>query len=145
MDKPVRFGPQFKKPSKRVMRCHRAQAGKKLFEVAELRRMLETAGLQIRAMILLGINCGLGNADCGRLPLSALNLDGGWLDFARGKIGVDRRCALWAETVEALREVLAKRSEPKDPAERRGQSSRAAPLCVPYLALIAFWAAISSL
>jgi hypothetical protein len=34
----------------------------------------------LRAMILLGVNSGLGNHDCALLPLSALDLDGGWLN-----------------------------------------------------------------
>ena len=38
-------------------------------------------------MVLLGINLGYGNADVGRLPLSAVNLDTGWVDFPRPKTG----------------------------------------------------------
>jgi integrase len=34
----------------------------------------------------------------------------------RPKTGIDRRCPLWPETVEALQDVLAKRKEPKDSA-----------------------------
>jgi integrase len=66
-------------------------------------------------MILLGVNCGFGNADCGTLPLSALDLDGGWVNYHRPKTGITRRCALWPETVEALRESLAR--SPKAKAE----------------------------
>jgi integrase len=62
---------------------------------------------------LLGINCGFGNADCGRLPLSALDLDSGWVSYPRPKTGIDRRCPLWPETAESLREALAKRPQPK--------------------------------
>ncbi len=53
--------------------------------------MLDAAGMQLRAMILLGVNCGFGNADVGTLPLSALDLDGGWVDYPRPKTGVPRR------------------------------------------------------
>src|SRR5207247_1770673 len=67
----------------------------------------------MRAMILLGINSGFGNADCGRLPLSAVNLDAGMIDFPRPKTGIPRRCPLWPETVQALREASAGRPEPK--------------------------------
>src|SRR5262249_50774298 len=42
-----------------------------------------TAGTQLIAMILLGINAGLGNTDCGTLPLGAINLKSGKLDFPR--------------------------------------------------------------
>jgi len=33
------------------------------------------------AMVLLGINAGFGNVDCATLPLSALDLDAGIIDF----------------------------------------------------------------
>ncbi len=68
-------------------------------------------------MILLGVNCGFGNADCGTLPLAALDLDGGWINYHRPKTGITRRCPLWPETVAALRELLANRPEPKDSAD----------------------------
>jgi integrase len=69
----------------------------------------------MRAMDLLGINAGLGNADCGRLVFQAFDLDGGWLDYARPKTGVPRRVPLWPETVAALRESIAKRRSPSSP------------------------------
>ena len=82
---PMRFGPTFKKPSKKVLRVHRAESGKKLFTAEECRRVIDAAGVPLRAMILLGLNAGFGNGDCGRLPLSALDLDGGWVAFFRPK------------------------------------------------------------
>jgi integrase len=83
-----------------------------MFEAEEIRQMLAAASPQLKAMILLGINAGLGNTDCGRLPLSALDLERGWLTYPRPKTGVARRCPLWAETVEAIREALAERPGP---------------------------------
>jgi integrase len=68
-------------------------------------------------MILLGVNCGFGNADCGTLPLSALGLERGWIDFPRPKTGIGRRCPLWPETVAAIREALAERPVPADKAD----------------------------
>jgi integrase len=67
----------------------------------------------MRAMILLGINCGFGNADCGNLRLAARDLERGIIDFPRPKTGIGRRCILWPETTAALKEALAKRPEPK--------------------------------
>ncbi len=113
IDRPVRFGPGFKRPSKKVLRLNRAEAGPKLFTAEEIRRLIDAAGSSMRAMILLGINCGFGNADCGELPLSAVDLDKAIIDFARPKTGIPRRCPLWPETVAALRDALAKRHEPK--------------------------------
>jgi integrase len=66
-------------------------------------------------MILLGINCGFGNADCGTLPLSAVDLDGAVIDYPRPKTGIPRRCPLWPETVQAFRDALAGRPEPRKP------------------------------
>jgi integrase len=113
LDRPIRFGPMFKRTSKKVLRLHRAKQGPKLFTSEEIRRLLDAAGAQLRAMILLGINAGFGNSDCGNLPLSALDLEGGWVDYPRPKTGINRRCPLWPETVAALREALAKRPTPK--------------------------------
>src|SRR5262249_3130937 len=113
LDRPVRFGSGFKRPSKRVIRLHRAKQGPKLFTPEEVRKLLDAASVQVRAMILLGINCGFGNSDCGNLPLSAVNLDAGWIDYPRPKTGIPRRCALWPETVEAIRDALAARPAPK--------------------------------
>jgi integrase len=127
---PVRFGPGFKRPSAKVLRLHRAKQGPNLFTAAAVRAFVEgalvvgkdgpelvQAGAQLKAMILLGVNCGFGNSDCGNLPLTALNLDAAMIDYPRPKTGIPRRCPLWSETVAALRETLAVRKEPKDPAD----------------------------
>jgi integrase len=113
IDRPMRFGPGFKRPSMKTLRLHRAEQGPKLFSAEEIRQLLATAGTALKAMLLLGINCGFGNADCGNLPRGALDLDAGMIDFPRPKTGIARRCPLWPETVEALREALAQRPKPK--------------------------------
>jgi integrase len=116
--KPITFGTLFKQPSKGERRKHKAaqkNAGHaKLFAADEIRRMIDAAGPQLKAMILLGINCGYGNTDCAKLPLSALNLNGGWIDFPRPKTGIERRAKLWPEAVAALRVVIANRKPPRD-------------------------------
>jgi integrase len=88
-----------------------------MFEAGEIRRMLDAARPPLKAMILLGINCGFGNADCATLPLTALDLAGGWVNYPRPKTGIARRCPLWTETIAALKEWLAVRPEPADPAD----------------------------
>jgi integrase len=113
IDKPVRFGPGFKRPSKKVLRLNRAEQGPKLFTADEIRKLIDAAGTSLKAMLLLGINCGFGNTDCGNLPLKAVDLDAAMIDYPRPKTGVARRCPLWPETVTALREALAKRKQPK--------------------------------
>jgi integrase len=114
---PIRYGPGFKRPSKKSVRLHRAKQGLKLFTVEEVRRLLGAAGTPMKAIILLGINAGFGNADVGNLPLSAMDLERGWIDYPRPKTGIPRRCSLWPETMEAIREALARRPKPEDEAD----------------------------
>lgn len=137
IDKPVRYGPGFKKPSASVLRRHRAKTGLRMLEAGELRRLLDaldgkevvtgrkdeetgepetvtlTAHPILRAMVLLGVNAAFNNKDCADLPLTALDLDGGWVVFPRPKTGIARRCPLWAETVAALRTAIAERPAPR--------------------------------
>jgi integrase len=115
IDRPVRYGQGFKRPTRKVLRIHKAKQGRKLFTGEEIRRLIEGAGISLKAMILLGINAGFGNADCGNLPLTALDLDNAILDYPRPKTGIARRCLLWPETVEAIRASLVIRPDPKDP------------------------------
>lgn len=115
IQRPIRFGPGFKRPTKKTIRLHKAEQGPRLFTADEVRRLIAAAGTPMKAIILLGINCGLGNSDCGNLPLSAVSLDTGWLDYPRPKTGISRRCPLWPETVQAMREALSGRHEPKRP------------------------------
>jgi integrase len=110
---PVRSGPGFKRPSKKTLRLHRAKQGPKLFTAEEVRRLLGAAGPPIKAMLLLAVNAGMGNSDIGNLPMAALDLENGVIDFPRPKTGIPRRCPLWPETVAAIREAIAQRPEPK--------------------------------
>jgi integrase len=113
--RPVRYGQGFKKPSRKTLRRERAKRPPRMFQAHELRQAIDAAGVQLRAMILLGINCGLGNNDCMLLLISALDLDREWLTYPRPKTGVTRECPLWPETVQALQEALAARPQVKSP------------------------------
>ncbi|MBL9165817.1 MAG: tyrosine-type recombinase/integrase [Planctomycetaceae bacterium] len=115
LDSPVRVGPTFRRPPKRILRAERQKKGPRMFEARHLRRLLKAASHPLKAMILLGINCGFGNHDCGTLPISALDLRSGWINFPRPKTAIERRCPLWPETIAALREAIAQRPAPKDP------------------------------
>ncbi len=115
IDRPIRFGPTFKKPGRKVLRRERAKQGPKMLEAADIRRILANVEMQLKAMVLLGVNCGFGNADIRGLPLSGLDLDRNWVNYPRPKTGIERRCPLWPETVTALREAIARRPTPKVP------------------------------
>ena len=135
IDRPMTFGSEFKKPKKSVILKLKNESGKKLFTAQEIHDLLNgktiagkagksvvvlAASPQMRAMILLGINAGLGNSDIGNLQRTHLDLKSGWLDYPRVKTGLPRRVPLWAETVTALRDSIAERPSPKNPGEDAG-------------------------
>jgi integrase len=117
IDKPLRYGQSFNRPSRRVLRVSRSKNGKRMFEADELRTIIETASQPIKAMSLLGINCGFGNTDVAMLSRSVIDLDNGWIDYPRPKTGIERRCHLWPETIASLREAIEQRPKPKNKAD----------------------------
>lgn len=117
IDRPVRFGPAFKKPSKKAIRKARHAAGSRMIEAAQLRKLLKAAKQPMRAIILLALNCGYGQSDCAALPIAAFDFNAGYVNFPRPKTAVMRRCPLWKETVKAVKEAIAMRPEAKDPAD----------------------------
>ena len=112
--KRLNFGQNFTLPDKAEMRVEKQKRGPMDFTAEELRKIIDAVGVPLKAMVLLGINCGFGNHDCATLPREAVNLDAGWINFPRPKTAVERRCPLWPETVTALREALGKRRTPTD-------------------------------
>jgi integrase len=114
IDRPVRYGPTFKRPSKATLRKARNAKGPRDFEAPELRRLIAAAGVPLKAMILLGINAGMGNHDVATLPLSAIDLKRGWINYPRPKTGIGRRFPLWPETVKALEAAIAERPAPRE-------------------------------
>ena len=71
----------------------------RMFESDECRKLLDAAGVHLRAMILLGLNCGFGNSDCEQLPIEAVDLETGWIRFPRPKTAVQSTRASGATEV----------------------------------------------
>jgi integrase len=111
---PVHYGTEFKAPSKKMIRLDRAKHGPRMFDAKTITTILSGSATPMRAMILLGVNCGLGNSDIANLPIRAINLKTGWLDFPRPKTGTPRRCPLWIETIAAIKEAIVARPTPKE-------------------------------
>jgi integrase len=59
----------------------------------------------MKAMILLGLNCGFGCTDCAELKWSDLDLVNDRVKLARGKTGVSRDLPLWPETIQSLKNI----------------------------------------
>jgi len=115
------FGPDFRKPNKSEARREKQQrerkrGGKLDFTAAEVNAMLEQSKGWLRACILLGINGGMGNADCGRLATDFYSVTDDWYDLPREKTGISRRFRVWTETAEAIHAAMMQRPIPKDDA-----------------------------
>jgi integrase len=102
-----------------------------MFTTDEIRAALKHATVNLKAMLLLAINGGLGNTDLALLPVTAVDVAGGWLDYPRAKTAIPRRIPLWPETIEAINAVLATRRNPNSQDDqgllfigRRGESYR---------------------
>jgi len=76
-----------------------------IFTFEQIKRLLSLANTSMRAMILLGLNCGFGCTDCARLKWTDLDLEKGRVQLARNKTGVPRNLPLWPETIQALKKV----------------------------------------
>lgn len=111
IEKPIKFGPSFKKPNAKTLRQHRASQPEKFFEASEIQAMLAVASPVLKAMILLGVNCGFGPNDCGLLKKDAVNLETGFVDYARSKTGAVRRNPLWPETTVAIEAAMSPANE----------------------------------
>ncbi|HEY8747267.1 MAG TPA: tyrosine-type recombinase/integrase [Tepidisphaeraceae bacterium] len=123
------YGAGFTAPDTRpdAMRQAKAREGKKdhskrIVTGDEVHKLVEGANPQLGAIILLGVNCGMGPADIGRLRWRDINLETGLLDMPRGKTGFERRGYLWKRTRKALAHV-AKMKHNKAALEKHGQES----------------------
>ncbi len=109
LERPMRFGAGFRKPTAAQVRKARGKAevenGKKLFTPDDVTAILEASVGWLRTAVLLGINGGFGNTDCARLPWSAVDLEGALITYSRPKTGVERIVPLWPEATAALRAV----------------------------------------
>jgi integrase len=121
LDKPVRYGAAFKSPTQKAIRVVRQRQGSRMFSAAEIRSMLAATAKRpvLRALILLGINCGFGNNDCATLAKSALDIEAGWVSHPRPKTGAPRRAKLWPETIAALGQAMIRNPPPRNPEDSR--------------------------
>jgi len=116
LDKSPKFG-EFRRPTTKAIRRERAGRPSRMIEPADLQAIIKAAPVPLKAMILLGVNCGFGAGDLSDLPMAAMDLDGGFVTFARPKTGIPRRCSLWPETIQAVTEALEARPDPVDQAD----------------------------
>jgi integrase len=75
------------------------------FNSQQINKLLSAADIKMQAMIWLGLNCGFGCTDCGKLKWRDLDFKSSRVKLARNKTGVRRNLPLWPETIQALKEV----------------------------------------
>lgn len=105
------YGNAMSKPSRKSMRIKRGREQPRDLSAEEIHAVLGHCKGMLPAMVMLGINCGLGNTDCAMVTKDRLDLKAGWLSYPRPKTGVARRAKLWPETVQALRAAWDARPE----------------------------------
>jgi integrase len=115
IDRPVLYGNAFERPSKGILRRQRAANGERLITAGDAWRLIGAADPQLRAMIFLGLNGGMGATDCSLLTRSMLTTRPGWLNYPRPKTSTPRRFPLWPETIAAVDAVADIRPDAKSP------------------------------
>jgi integrase len=116
MENPPKFGDEFSPVSRKALRRKRAVDGPKDLSASTIAEILTHCKPALRAMVLLGVNAGVGNqdiaditlADIGKLKKKGEN----WIDLPRGKTGAPRRFLLWPETAKAISDYLIFRPRP---------------------------------
>ncbi len=112
---PLRWAKEFNPITAKQSRVARAKSGRSLLIPAELRKIVDTASVGLKPIILMGINAGMGSTDISNFLLEDLpDLDTKdvWIDTNRGKTGAPRRFLLWPETKEAIKEWIEHRPSP---------------------------------
>lgn len=81
LDERPNFGRAFRKPKAAAFRQLRNERGDQSFKPEEIHALLAVANVNLKPMLLLGLQAGFGNEDCAALPRSAI--EDGWLTLAR--------------------------------------------------------------
>ena len=100
VDKPIRMGLSFDKPTRKAVLREKQSKPAKIFTLDELTTLYQSAGRQMQTFMVLALNSGMGNGDIGRLENR--HIVGTWVNFPRHKTTTARTFPLWPETVKAI-------------------------------------------
>ncbi len=93
---------------------------KPLYTPEQLSLLLEKADSQLKAMLLLGLNCGFGPKDIHDLTWEDITEER--ITLPRSKTGVSQTFLLWPETQEALKCIRKERDDLLERLEKRDRS-----------------------
>jgi hypothetical protein len=102
---------------RREVRLREAEYGVPIYSKSECLRLVGAAadhGGPLLAAVLLGLNGGCDAAWLSEVPISAIDLETGFVDWVRPKTEELCRFPLWPLTAEAIRQWLPRRPAPKD-------------------------------
>ena len=74
-----------------------------IFTPEEMRHVVDNSEGQFKTIVVLSINCALGNKDVAELRWKDIDFRKGILDFRRPKTHRIRRTPLWPETIDMLK------------------------------------------
>lgn len=94
---------------------------KPLYTFAELQRLLGGASMQLKGMLLLGLNCGFGPKDLADLCWD--DLCDGRVTLPRSKTGICQTYALWPETAAHLERIRTTRESLRARISRRNPTA----------------------
>lgn len=120
IERPPRYGRGFRRIP---LGSIRSTAKARLLTREDINAILGRCSPQLFAMVLLGLNGGFGAADCAALTWDAIDLDSGFIRYARVKNAIPRGVPLWRETIIALRRLRHRR--PNDVRVFRTRTGRA--------------------
>lgn len=84
----------------KILRKERA-----VFTPEQITKLITASGIQLKAMLLLGLNCGFGSTDCANLKWDNIDFNLLRVKMPRIKTGIARDLPLWTETIEAMKYV----------------------------------------
>lgn len=109
----LRFGPDFTKPSAKLVRAYVATKNDPIFTRDELLAILGESPAVLTPMIYLGLSCGFGPTDVAMLQAD-VDFSGEFLTIPREKTAIDRRVWVWPELRESITHYLRFRPRPAD-------------------------------
>ena len=92
---------------------------KPIYPAEEIHQLITHADIQLKAMLLLGLNCGFGPKDIQDLTWG--HIEGDRVTLPRSKTGVCQTYLLWPETVAALENLRGHRGELIERMAKRGR------------------------
>lgn len=104
LEDPPNFGRTFRKPKAAAFRKLRNDKGEQCYTPEEFHAIYKCANINLKGMMLLGLQAGFGNEECAALPRDAIQ--DGWITWARVKTAIPRRVPLWPETQAILTECI---------------------------------------